>query len=111
MDHRDAVLQRVERRSELDLLALELEGAGVGRVDAGDDLHQRRLAGAVLAHQRVHMAALQAELHVVERQHAGERLADVVDLEQIFGVRDRAAFAHEFGGRWTEMVAMALRLP
>ena len=32
-----------------------------GMVDAGDDLHQRRLAGAVLAHQRMHGAALQAE--------------------------------------------------
>ena len=67
-----------------------------GRVDAGDDLHQRRFAGAVLAHQRVHMAALQAERDVVERQHAGKGLADVLDFEQIFGARNGAALADEF---------------
>ncbi len=61
MDHGDAVLERVERRRQLDLLPLQLEGARIGRVDAGDDLHQRRLAGAVLAHQRMNVAALQPE--------------------------------------------------
>ena len=41
-------------------------------VDAGDDLHQRRLAGAVLAHQRVHRAGLQAELrHRPARRRPG----------------------------------------
>ena len=74
MDHRDAVLQRVERRSQTDFLALESEGAGVRLVDAGDDLHQRRFARAVLAHQRVDVAALEAERDVVERQHAGKGL-------------------------------------
>ena len=102
MDHRDAVLQRVERRRQLDFLALQLEGAGVGRVDAGDDLHQRRLAGAVLAHQRVNVAALQPERDVVERQHAGKGLADVLDLEQIFGAGNGAALPDDFGGGRTD---------
>ena len=102
MDHRDAVAQRVERRGELDLLALQPEGAGIGRVDAGDDFHQRRLAGAVLAHQRVDMAALQAERHVVEREHAGKGFADVGDFEQIFGARNGAALPDDFGGRRTD---------
>ena len=61
MDHGDAILKRIERRMELDFLALEFERAGIGRVDSGDDLHQRRFAGAVLAHQRVDMAAFQAK--------------------------------------------------
>ncbi len=102
MDHGDAVLERVERRGQLDLLALQPEGAGVGRVDAGDDLHQRRLAGAVLAHQRVDVAALQAERHVVERQHAGEGLADALDFEQVFGAGDGAALPDDLGGRRTD---------
>src|SRR5580704_19742113 len=61
MDHGDAVLQRVERRCQLDLLPLQFEGAGIGRVNPGDNLHQRRLAGAVLAHERMDVTALQPE--------------------------------------------------
>ena len=94
MDHGDAVLERVERRAEPDLDAPQPEGAGVGRIDAGDDLHQRRLAGAVLAHEGVHRAALQSELDIVEREDAGEFLADVLDLEQVFGVRDGPALPY-----------------
>ena len=86
----------------MDFLALEPEGAGVRRVDAGDDLHQRRLAGAVLAHQRVDVAALEAERDVVERQHAGKGLADVLDLEQIFRAGNGAALADDLRCRGTD---------
>ena len=108
MDHGDAVLQRVERRLQADFLALEAEGAGIGRVDAGDDLHQRRFAGAVLAHQRMDMAALQAEGNVVERQHAGEGLADALDLEQIFAGRHGAALPRPAAAVEGLKVAMAV---
>jgi hypothetical protein len=40
------------RRGEADRLAVERDVAGVGLVDAGEDLDQRRLAGAVLADER-----------------------------------------------------------
>ena len=83
MDHGDAVLQRVQRAFQPDVAAVEFEGAGIGRVDAGDDLHQRRLSGAVLAHQGVDAARAQAELYIVECQHAGEFLAHILDLEKI----------------------------
>ncbi len=46
--------------------------AGVGRVDAGEDLHQRGLAGAVLAHQRMDRAALELEAgHCPARRRRG----------------------------------------
>ena len=45
-------------------------------VDAGQDLHQRRLAGAVLAHQRVDLAGAELETDRVERRDAAETLAD-----------------------------------
>ena len=41
---------------EVDRLAVEQDLAGVGRVDAGQDLHQRRFAGAVLADDGQHLA-------------------------------------------------------
>ena len=62
-----------------DLAAVEEHPARVGPVDAGDDLDQRRLAGAVLAHQRVDLAGPEVERDVVERLDAGEGLARVLD--------------------------------
>ena len=56
--------------------AAELDRPGVGLVDADEDLHQRRLARAVLAHQRVDGAGRDFEVDVVERLDARERLGD-----------------------------------
>src|SRR6185503_10064213 len=49
---------------------------GVLAERAGEDLHQRGLAGAVLAEQDVHLALLHFEVDAVQRHHAGELLAD-----------------------------------
>src|SRR6202011_1029640 len=83
-------------------LPLQFEGAGIGGVDAGDDLHQGRLAGAVLAHQRMHMSALETELNVVEREHAGKGFADVGDFKQILGAGHGPALSDDLGGRRTD---------
>ena len=57
---------RLERVAEGHLLAVDLDRAGVGLVDAGEDLHQRRLAGAVLPDEAEHLAGAQLEVGVVE---------------------------------------------
>ena len=57
---------------------VEPDVAGVGADHPGQDLHQRRLAGAVLAQQGVHLAAPYVQGHVVERLHARERLGDAL---------------------------------
>ena len=57
-----------------DLFALIFEGAGIGRVGAGDDVDQRRLAGAVLAEQHMNFAAPQIEIDAFQRDHAGKPL-------------------------------------
>ena len=57
------------------------ELAGVGPDDAGEDLEQRGLAGAVLADERVRLALADGEGHPVERLHGAERLAHVVEFE------------------------------
>ena len=56
-DHRDPVRERVARRAVVDAAPVDPELAVVGPVDAGDDLAERRLAGAVLADERVDRAA------------------------------------------------------
>ena len=79
--HPDAGVDRLPRRPELDLAALDVDLALVRVVEAVDDVHQRRLAGAVLAEQRVHLALEQVELDLVVREDAREALRDAAELE------------------------------
>ena len=48
---------------------------------AGEDLHQRALARAVLAAERVDLAGLRGQRHVPQRLHAAEVLGDVPHLQ------------------------------
>ena len=75
MDDADAEFLRPAGRSDLDRLAFQQDLAVIGLVDAGQDLHQRRLAGAVLAHQGVHLAGAQFQPGVVQRAHTRKGLA------------------------------------
>src|SRR5262249_46571555 len=56
--------------------------AGVGVEDPGDDLDQRRLAGAIVADERVHLVRTQREVALSECDHAPEVLLDVACIEQ-----------------------------
>ena len=56
-------------------LAVDVDGAGVGLVHAVQRLHQRRLAGAVLADDRVDGAGADVEVDVVVGDHAGNRFS------------------------------------
>ena len=76
---------RLDRVAEADLLAGELDGAGVGLVDAGEHLHERRLAGAVLADQAVHLARQQVEVGLAEHHVPGEGLGDTADAQHRLG--------------------------
>ena len=81
-------------RGEMDdLLPLILECAGIGRIGAGDDVDQRRLAGAVFAEQDVNLAAPKIEVDAVQRDDAGKPLRDVGEIE-----KEVAAVAGRFGG-------------
>jgi hypothetical protein len=62
-------------------LTVELHHALVLGIDAGDDLAQRRLAGAVLAQQGADLAGLDVHRDVVQRTHAREQLGNPGDLE------------------------------
>ena len=56
-----------------DRLAVEQDLAGVGPVQPGQDVHQRALAGAVLAEQGVDLAGAQVEVDVVVGERRPER--------------------------------------
>ena len=66
MDDRDAAIARVGRGGEGDARAVKLDEARGRRHDAGQNLHQRRLAGAVLSEQRGHLAAMDVEVHALQ---------------------------------------------
>ncbi len=56
--------------------------AVVGGVDAGDRLHQRRLAGAVVADQADDLAGVDGEVDPVQSLDRAESLADSLELEE-----------------------------
>src|SRR5207247_1025897 len=82
-----------------------------GRMHAGEDLDQRRLAGAVLADQAEDFAAQDVERHLVERAHAGELLAEPAQLDHRSGdlprSRERAAFEVVAPARRGALLAIA----
>jgi hypothetical protein len=51
------------------------------RVDARQHLHQRGLAGAVLADHGVDLAGAHAQVHVLQRGHAVKALRDAAHVE------------------------------
>src|SRR5439155_3707119 len=53
-----------------------------GVVHAGDDLDQRRLAGTVVADDRVHLVRPEREAPVAQRDHTAEPLLDRPGLEE-----------------------------
>ena len=81
VDHRDAVAHRLVRRAQQHPLAVHPDLARVRCVEPGQRFDERRLARAVFAHQRVHLAAAQVERNLAQRAHAAERLAHPPRLE------------------------------
>ena len=79
--HPDAVLDRVLRRVEGDVLAANPDLTLVGPVEAVEDVHQRRLAGPVLSEEGVHLTSAEIEVDVVVREDPGKALGDPLQLE------------------------------
>ena len=69
-------------RGEADIDSGKAHAAGIGLDHAGDDLDQRRLAGAVLAQHRVDLAALAGEIDALEGAHAAIALGDAGQCEE-----------------------------
>ena len=87
MHHADTGLQRIERRVEGDLLAVNKDVAFItaglaDHVHAEKDLHQGALAGAVFAHKTQHLALFQREVDIRQHLVSEEVLLDVAHLQQ-----------------------------
>ena len=74
VDHGDPQLLGVARPVEADRLAIQLDLAVVPALGLGEQLHEGRLAGAVLAGDRVHLAGPDVQVDAVDGRHAGKAL-------------------------------------
>ncbi len=107
-DHGDAGVGGALLVEADDRRAVELDRAAVGLVDARHEVHERRLAGAVLADQRVDLAGADLERDVVDRADAGERLGHAPHHEHGAG---RVVFRGRGLGRGKRLPVQAHRLP
>ena len=67
MDHGDAIAQGVPRRSEMDFLAVDEETTGVRLIHSAQDVHERRLAGAIVADDCVDRPRLDRQVDAPQR--------------------------------------------
>ncbi len=81
VDHADAVRERVLRGSDRHRLAMDIDLPFVGKVDAGEHIHQRGLAAAVFTQQGQDLALVQLESHGVIRRDLAEPLGDVLHFD------------------------------
>ena len=82
VDGLDARRLGLRRRGKMPLGAVEDDAPGACRHAAGDDLDQRRFAGAVVAEQRHDLAATDVEADAAQRLDRAEMLGDRVEPEQ-----------------------------
>ena len=82
MHHADAGGQRVARGTEMHFAAVDAHLPLIAGVDAGDDLHQRALAGAVLPDETVNLAGVERKIDGAQGLHAAERLGYAGEFEE-----------------------------
>src|ERR1700722_9929090 len=81
MDDGDAAGGGRARPAEFQRRLMQDDLSSVGLVDAGRDVDERALAGAVLTDERVDLAAVQPEIRLVKRDDSVEGLADGLGFE------------------------------
>jgi hypothetical protein len=80
VDGRDSQFGRVLGAFDPHFLAVEADRPLVGGLDAGDGLHHRRLAGAVVADEADDLAGVHGEVDPVQSLDRAEPLADFLQL-------------------------------
>src|SRR5207247_420830 len=82
-----------------DVLAPEQDLPAVGREEPGDQIDERRLAGAVGADEREHLPLLDREIHVVHGVGVAEILDEILG-DQEAHVSSPSSSARRAGPRW-----------
>src|SRR5262249_4585374 len=80
VDHLDPAGARLVRVAEVGGIALDPHLAGIALIGARQDLHQRRLAGGVVADESEDLAGKEAQLDILQGLDGAEGLADAPHL-------------------------------
>src|SRR5580692_10477122 len=83
VDNDDPGIQGVSGVMGSESLAPQLDRSLIRLMDAGQDLHERRFAGAVLADDAEHFALIERQRHLMENGNAEKRLRDAVHFEKM----------------------------
>ena len=90
MDGDDAQPPCLDGREAVDGMPVDDDGAAVGRGRAGEDAHQRGLARAVFADERMDLSRAHVERRVGKRADAGVGLGEVRrDEHRVFDRHNR----------------------
>ena len=81
IDRRNAHPLGLGRAGDRDAVSVQPDLAAVGLMNAGDDLNQRRLAGAVLAEQSMDFTGIKRKRYVLQRLRRVEPFGDAADIE------------------------------
>jgi hypothetical protein len=87
----DAEPSGAQRTNTFDALAIEEHLAGIGAIDAIDDIEKRALACPVGSDERAYLSLRDIETQFVERLDALERKRHVAQLQDRFGHDDQAS--------------------
>ena len=82
VDHADAKFHRLPWAVQRDRTAPVADGALVWEINAGENVHQRGFACAVLPQQRVDLTGVQGQVHVFIGDDAGKALGDAAHFQQ-----------------------------
>ena len=85
------------RRQRGDVLAVQEDAPGVGRLEAGQHAQQRRLAAAARPEQREELALLDPERDGVHGPQGAEALRDALELEEASHAAGYAGRARAYG--------------
>ena len=97
MHHGDAQVECLQGVVDVHGLSLVDDFALIHLINAKHALHQRGLAGAILAHQGVHGTGAQLKLSIVQRLHTGERLGHIAHFQAVFAHRRASLHIGEGG--------------
>jgi hypothetical protein len=82
IDHLDPHIAGIARTSKMDRLAVEDEGALARRIEAGENFHEGRFAGAIVADNAQDLATIDMKFHIAKRGDGAEIFVDALGLEQ-----------------------------
>ena len=94
VDHADAQIQRIAGGADGNSLVPHVDLALIGVVDAGDHVHQGRLAAAVFPQQGQDLAPAHAQRDILVSHHRAKGLGDVLQTHGVFGLRHSAGSSH-----------------